>query len=523
MKQKKLLTNGELLGISLIGLLSVIMGGWTVIPLAMIASALVGVAASEDRAGITRAGIIGFITSVIIAALAYARNVFVAQLPKQESVPAAANTLTVFAIAVLAGTLTALIIAFFRAQPNQTVKRVGLLGFLAVCAIAFPFYDQQLGLAWAGVMVVALIYMLQALGLNIVAGYSGLLDLGYVAFFAIGGYTAAFLSAPSNAWGTAGWDGNLHVPFWLLVWVAAGAAAVFGLILGAPTLPLRGDYLAIVTLGFGEIVPIVFKNLDTVTIFEPISRLVAMFGGNFNGGLCLVGCGDRPLNITNGTQGLNPIDAPQLPQFFVNFVHNTFNGYDITFRSENNVPWYFLILFMLVVSAFFIARLRKSRIGRAFVAMREDELAASAMGVPIVRTKLTAFTIGALFSGFAGAFYASKVSFISPDAFDFSVSVIVLCMVILGGSGNIAGVILGGLIIKVVDLLVLDKLQRVINGVLQATVFTAANNDVVSQFWGSLLDTTQYKLMLFGIILVVMMLVRPQGLIPESSTQTKGN
>ena len=204
-------------------------------------------------------------------------------------------------------------------------------------------------------------------------------------------------------------------------------------------------------------------------------------------------------------------------------MRNTFNGYDITFRSENNVPWYFLILFMLVVSAFFISRLRKSRIGRAFVAMREDELAASAMGVPIVRTKLTAFSIGALFSGFAGAFYASKVSFISPDAFDFSVSVIVLCMVILGGTGNIAGVILGGLIIKVVDLLVLDKLQGVINGILQATVFTSVKNDVVSQFLSSLLDTTQYKLMLFGIILVVMMLVRPQGLVPESMAKTKGS
>ena len=155
--------------------------------------------------------------------------------------------------------------------------------------------------------------------------------------------------------------------------------------------------------------------------------------------------------------------------------------------------------------------------------MREDELAAASMGVPIVRTKLTAFIIGALFSGLAGAFYAAKVSYISPDAFDFSVSVIVLCMVILGGTGNIVGVILGGLIIKIVDLLLLDKMQSVINGILQVTVFKNVTNEGLNAFLGSALDTTQYKLMLFGLILVIMMLVRPQGLVPESMTRKKGS
>jgi branched-chain amino acid transport system permease protein len=222
---------------------------------------------------------------------------------------------------------------------------------------------------------------------------------------------------------------------------------------------------------------------------------------------------------------LNPIDPPLLPFVepwsMASVVRSQLSS--LTFKPEQNLPWYFLILALVVISAFFINRLRQSRIGRAFVAMREDELAASAMGVPLVKTKLAAFMIGALFSGFAGAFYASRVSFISPDAFDFSVSVIVLCMVILGGTGSIAGVILGGLIIKIVDLLVLDKLQGVLNGVLQVTVFDNVQSQGVNLFLASLLDTTQYKLLLFGVILVVMMLVRPQGLIPEAMTKKKGS
>ncbi len=515
MKKEKLFSTGELFGVILIGLLSLIMGGPAVLPLAILTGALVGLNVPAEKSGVPRAALIGLLAAGVVVALSWAHNNYVVQLPRQPAIPAWTNTLPVYLLSLGLGVASAVYIAFFRASPNERTRKIALLGFLAVCAIVFPFYDQRYELLWASAVVASLIYMLQALGLNIVAGYAGLLDLGYVAFFAIGGYTAAFLMAPNDAW-----NGNLKWSFWIVIWVAAAAAAIFGLILGAPTLPLRGDYLAIVTLGFGEIIPVIFKNLEAVVLYEPISRLLAMFQGDFNGGTCIVGC-DKPLNITNGTQGLNPIEPPRLFAFISDGL-KSLTGYDFIFKSDNYIPWYFLILAMLVLSAFFIGRMRQSRIGRAFVAMREDELAASAMGIPIVKTKLTAFMIGALFSGFAGAFYASYVSFISPDAFDFSVSVIVLCMVILGGTGSITGVILGGLIIKLVDLLLLDKVQGVVSGVLQATVFNNVQNEGVNLFLESILDMTQYKLMLFGLILVVMMLVRPQGLVPEAMTKSRG-
>jgi branched-chain amino acid transport system permease protein len=509
----KLLSTGEILGIVLIGFLSLIMGGWTIIPLAILAGAMVGLAVPQEKRSIGRAIVIGLIAALVVAACAYVRNELISQLPKQEEIKESAKAPTVYVIAVMLGVLASLIVAWLRIQPSESLRKWGLLAFVGACAVAFPFYDAKYELFWASTMIVALIFCLQALGLNIVSGYAGLLDLGYVAFFAIGGYTIALLKSPHT---------GLNVEFWIIIWIAAAAAAFFGLVLGAPTLPLRGDYLAIVTLGFGEIVPIVFRNLEAVQVFEPISRFLDYIRSgltNINGGTCLVGC-PNPANWTNGTQGLNPIGQPELFKVIVDFF-NVF-GIDVAFKVGNYPPWYFLILLLLVLSAFFIGRMRNSRIGRGMVAMREDELAASSMGIPLVKTKLTAFMIGALFSGFAGAFYGSYVSFISPDAFDFSISVIVLCMVILGGTGNIVGVILGGLIIKIVDLLLLDKLQLVLNGVLRETVFKAVQNEALNNFMANLFDATQYKLMLFGIILVVMMLVRPQGLVPEAMTKKKG-
>jgi branched-chain amino acid transport system permease protein len=313
-----------------------------------------------------------------------------------------------------------------------------------------------------------------------------------VAFFAIGGYTIAMLNSPQF---------DLQLSFWLVIWIAAAAAALFGLLLGAPVIPLRGDYLAIVTLGFGEIVPIVFRNLNVVRIFEPLSEVVAVVLGRPELALCLTGC-PTPLNITNGTDGINPIGRPVLP--------------GVVFVTGQYIPWYFLILVLLALSVFFISRLRRSRMGRAWVAIREDELAANSMGIDLVRTKLAAFMLGAMFSGFAGAFYGSYVSFVSPDAFDFSISVIVLCMVILGGTGSIVGVILGGFIIKVTDLL-LDKIQVVLGGVLQATVFQGIENQGMRNFLESLFNASQYKLLLFGFILVTMMQFRPQGLVPSTT------
>jgi branched-chain amino acid transport system permease protein len=295
----------------------------------------------------------------------------------------------------------------------------------------------------------------------------------------------------------------------LVIWFAAAAAAFAGLLFGAPTLRLRGDYLAIVTLGFGEIVPIVVKRLDAVKIFEPISLFIAQIMGKTGdaaaqASVCLVGCFGNALDITSGTKGISPINAPQLGDVY-------------TFKVGEFVPWYFVALILLVVSAFFIFRLRASRIGRAWVSIREDELAANAMGIDLVKTKLTAFIIGARFSGFAGAFYASFTSFISPDAFDFSISVIILAMVILGGSGNITGVLLGASIIMLIDRVLLDRLKVIINGVLQGVVFRDIASGPLAVFVNSLTDATAYKIAIFGLILVVMMKVRPQGILPEQT------
>ena len=294
-----------------------------------------------------------------------------------------------------------------------------------------------------------------------------------------------------------------------MIWIAAAAAAFSGLLFGAPTLRLRGDYLAIVTLGFGEIVPIVVKNLYAVRIYEPISLFINQIMGKTNdaahaAALCLVGCYDRPIDLTAGTKGISPISTPQIFDLY-------------TFKVGEYVPWYFVALFLLAISAFFIFRLRASRIGRAWVSIREDELAANAMGIDLVRTKLTAFIIGAMFSGFAGAFYASFTSFISPDAFDFTISVIILAMVILGGSGNITGVLLGSSIIMLIDRVLLDRLKIVINGVLQGVVFKGMADGPMAVFVNSLTDATAYKILLFGLILVVMMKVRPQGILPEAT------
>jgi branched-chain amino acid transport system permease protein len=494
MKQKKLLSGAEITAIVLGAVMALILGSWSVFVVTATCTALVGIAQSHDMAGVRRAVILGALTAAVVVACTWVHNELINQLPSQEEIEPSAKSALVYLGAFVMGVVTAGLLAWFRAQPNDTLRRLGQIAILLAYGVVFPFFDAATGSLWMATIIVCLIYALQSQGLNIVAGFTGLLDLGYVAFFAIGGYTIAFLRSPHF---------GLEWSFWIVIWVAAALAALFGLILGAPVIPLRGDYLAIVTLGFGEIVPIAFKNLEGIKIYEPISEFVAWARGVPESALCLVGCGDKPFNLTNGTQGISPIGPPSLP-----FIGDLQTG--------QYTPWYFIILGILVVSLFLINRLRHSRIGRAMIAVREDELAASSMGVPLTSVKLTAFMVGAMFSGFAGAFYGSYVSFISPDAFDFSISVIVLCMVILGGSGSIIGVLMGALVIKIIDLLLLDKLQIVINGLLQATVFQWNTNPGYNNFLDSILNMTQYKLLLFGLMLVIMMLTRPQGLVPAS-------
>jgi branched-chain amino acid transport system permease protein len=311
------------------------------------------------------------------------------------------------------------------------------------------------------------------MGLNVVVGYAGLLDLGYAAFFAIGAYTVALLSS-DHLGGQLGF--NLRLSFWLVLWIAAAMAAIFGLILGSPTLPLRGDYLAIVTLGFGEIVPIVFRNLDRLTIKIGDWVLVKNF------------------NLTGGEPGISPIDPPVLP------------GMNFADRTDQR-PWYFLLIAIIILSMILINRLRDSRLGRAWMAMREDELAAASMGINIVQTKLLAFSMGAFFSGFGGAFFAAFVSGAFPSSFDFSVSVIVLCMVILGGLGNVTGVIVGGLVIELSDRLFLPQVSLFLQDLAKA-------NPTLE--WLQRFDPNLYRFGLFGLVLVMMMQLRPEGLLPNA-------
>ena len=302
------------------------------------------------------------------------------------------------------------------------------------------------------------VFVLLAIGLNVVVGLAGLLDLGYAAFFAIGAYTFAY--------GASGFTG-LDIPFWPMLLVGALVAALFGIVLGAPTLRLRGDYLAIVTLGFGEIVPVVFLNAD---------------------------------KYTNGTNGITAIAQPDLYGLFG--VHG--------FGFTDPWPYYATVLVIIAIAAIFLYRLQDSRLGRAWVAIREDELAAASMGINTVTTKLLAFAIGASTSGLAGVFYASKLSTVTPDQFGFTVSFTALAMVVLGGMGNIWGVSLGAFIIYEIQSQGLKQLDNLV---------VSLNLPALSlgplSINPSTINFLNYQYLLYGLALVGMMLLRPEGLFPS--------
>jgi branched-chain amino acid transport system permease protein len=398
---------------------------------------------------------------------------------------------------IFIGTITA---ALHGLPPRQ--EQMGKIIILALLVLAFPFVDKLTALRWSANVIFALIFVILGLGLNIVVGFAGLLDLGYAAFFAIGAYTTGILSSPQH---------NIYLNFWLVVWLAAGMAAIWGLILGAPTLPLRGDYLAIVTLGFGEIIPVVFRNLTDVSIHEPLTcwiipGILKLFG-SAAGPQCIVLA--EHLDLTAGEKGINPIGRPILP-----FIGE--------FQSNNPIPWYFLIIVIILFSVFLIRRLKDSRLGRAWMAIREDELAAAQMGIDPVRTKLLAFAMGATFSGFAGAFYAAYIRGIFPSVFDFSASIIILCIVILGGLGNINGVIVGGLIIMMADRLFLPALKDLLTGLMNVTILPAlAGNPGLRAAVAQNANPILYRFLLFGLTLVIMMAVRPEGLIPSAQVRAE--
>lgn len=399
-------------------------------------------------------------------------------------------------IGILGGMALALVtVALHGLSEGQ--ERIGRLVLLAVIVISFPFADNFTGLGWTSMIIFALIYVILAMGLNIVVGYAGLLDLGYAAFFAIGAYTTGILSSAQD---------NITLNFWLVIWIAAAVAAVFGILLGAPTLRLRGDYLAIVTLGFGEIIPVMFRNLTSVTVKEPLTcwiiPTVEQLFHITSTNSCIVFA--NAVNVTNGELGINPIGRPTLPLIG-------------TFTSSNSVPWYFLIIAIIMLSIFLINRLRESRLGRAWMAIREDELAAAQMGIDPVHTKLLAFSMGATFSGFAGAFFAAYISGIFPSAFEFSTSIIILCAVILGGIGNIYGVIVGGLTIELADRLFLPALKDFFTNLMDHTVLPAlASNHTLHDIVAQNANPILYRYLLFGLTLVIMMAVRPEGLVPNA-------
>jgi branched-chain amino acid transport system permease protein len=356
----------------------------------------------------------------------------------------------------------------------RTERGWWLAGALIGLAIAYPFLVETLQVLpligdfvpRTGSMVVMLVFTMMALGLNVVVGYAGLLDLGYVAFYAAGAYTAGWLASLQfdevtfHLGSTVPDDQpGIHVSVWLVLALAGAFTLIVGILIGLPTLRLRGDYLAIVTLGFGEIIPQFVRNADEE------------------------GLG---FDLTNGTFGIAPIDSLGVGSF-------VFRAQD--YRDD---LYYWAAIGLVLFTVFCCIRLRDSRLGRAWIAIREDETAAAAMGVPLMRTKTWSYAIGAFFGGVAGAFYASFKAGAFPADFFFNISIFLLCMVILGGMGSIWGVLVGGMILGYLN----------IEGL--ATIGSKLQQEAGIDF-----DPTKYQFGIYGLIIVAMMLFRPTGLIPE--------
>ena len=349
---------------------------------------------------------------------------------------------------------------FIHRQNRHVVMAVA-----ALALIVFPLLLQTQGNAWVRIADTALLYVLLALGLNIVVGYAGLLDLGYVAFYAIGAYMFGLLASPhlteNFAAIGAAFPNGLHMPLWIVVPAGAALAGFFGILLGAPTLKLRGDYLAIVTLGFGEIIRVFLNNLD------------------------------RPVNITNGPKGINQIDSIH---FFGLDLGKPAQLLGIDIASVS--LYYYLFLALVVVSVIVCHRLERSRIGRAWMAIREDEIAAKAMGINTRNMKLLAFGMGATFGGVAGSMFGAFQGFVSPESFSLMESVMIVAMVVLGGIGHLPGVILGAVLLSA-----LPEVLRYVAGPLQ-------------EMTGGRLDASILRQLLIAVAMITIMLMRPRGLWP---------
>ncbi len=338
----------------------------------------------------------------------------------------------------------------------DTNKKIGIFLVCAIILAVLPFaVGSVLGNAWVRIIDFALLYVMLALGLNIVVGFAGLLDLGFIAFYAVGAYAYALLSSPHF---------SIHLPFYITIPLGALFAAFFGVLLGTPVLRLKGDYLAIVTLGFGEIIRIFMNNLNA------------------------------PVNITNGPQGINLIDPIKVGGVSLG---STIEFAGLSFRSV--YLYYYLFLVLTVGVVIMASRLQHSRIGRAWVALREDDIAAAAMGINIRNIKLLAFGLGALSGGVAGGLFSSFQGFVSPESFGLLESIMILAMIVLGGMGHIPGVILGAVMLTIVP-----EVLRSVIGPLQ-----------MNTLGRMVIDPENARMLLFGLALVVMMLVRPEGMWPS--------
>ncbi|TXF97620.1 ABC transporter permease subunit [Massilia arenae] len=367
-----------------------------------------------------------------------------------------------------------------------------------ILMLIFPFVASQFGNSWVRIIDIALLYIMLALGLNIVVGFAGLLDLGYIAFFAVGAYLVGLFSSPQFAallesliyyspaigealvafFGPEIATNGIHLSLWAIVPLAALFAALCGALLGAPTLKLRGDYLAIVTLGFGEIIRIFMNNLND------------------------------PINFTNGPQGINMIDPIRV--FGVSLAGEPGSGANVMigdYAMPSVNAYYFLFLAMVIATIFITSRLQHSRLGRAWVAIREDEIAAKAMGINTRNVKLLAFAMGASFGGVAGAMFGAFQGFVSPESFSLTESIAVLAMVVLGGIGHIPGVVLGGVLLAALP----EVLRHVVDPLQQAV------------FGKVIIEAEVLRQLLYGLALVLIMLIRPAGLWPSPNKEERPN
>jgi branched-chain amino acid transport system permease protein len=353
-------------------------------------------------------------------------------------------------------------------ENSNMTQQKKIIAFIAagIALLVLPLFLQSFGNAWVRIADVALLYVLLSLGLNIVVGYAGLLDLGYVAFFAIGAYMYGLLASPQLTESfpaiAAMFPDGLHSPLWVIIPAGAGLAGLFGVLLGAPTLRLRGDYLAIVTLGFGEIIRVFMNNLDA------------------------------PINITNGPKGISSIDSLHFFGLDLGKKANLFG-----FEIQSVSLYYYLFLALVLISVLISHRLELSRVGRAWMAIREDEIAAKAMGINTRNMKLLAFGMGATFGGVSGVMFGAFQGFISPESFTLMESVMIVAMVVLGGVGHLPGVILGAVLLSA-----LPEVLRYVAGPLQAAT-------------GGRLDASILRQLLIALAMITIMLSRPRGLWPS--------